>query len=112
MAQGWRLGVAAAAASAPNARNSRVHPRSRRRGRTLRGGDGGSIDLGSTGPQAQGWMVRHPLLTAVVIIVAIVWAASALGVTGAADPDARERSGRKAADRQDAPDRKGKGGDA
>ena len=55
--------------------------------------------------------MRHPLITAVVIIVAIVWAASALGVTGSADPDERDRSERKAAHRQESQDRKGNGDD-
>lgn len=63
--------------------------------------------MGSAGTQSPGWMVRHPLITAVTIIVAIVWAASALGVTSAADQDDSKRSDRNAAHRQDPSDRKG-----
>ncbi len=57
----------------------------------------GAIELSSKGPQSHGWMVRHPLITAVLIIVALVWAGSALGITSNADPDDGERSERNAA---------------
>jgi endonuclease YncB( thermonuclease family) len=65
----------------------------------------GAIELSSKGPQSHGWMTRHPLITAVVIIVALVWAGSALGITSNADPDDGKRSERNAAHRQEKPER-------
>lgn len=41
--------------------------------------------------RGRSWLVRHPLLTVVVILAGVVWVASAVGITGAADPDERGR---------------------
>jgi endonuclease YncB( thermonuclease family) len=58
--------------------------------------------------ERQGWLVRHPLLSAVLVIVVVVWAASRLGITDAADPEAHttDRAGAHRGDDRTSPKQK------